>query len=259
MRTRVVLGVRRSLRSRCMRATVATIVGMVAHAQQKPAPRVEFEVVSVKPGDPADPSSGGRTTPGGMEMRNTTLKSLVLSSYRLNEFQLEGGPKWMDSAVFNIDAKLPAGAPRDQMTPMMQTMLADRFKLEFHRETKTLPEYALVIAKGGPKLQEASEDDRNHARSSQGSRQIKGWGMQMSGLAAMLISAVRAPVIDRTGLKGQYNIALQFAPLLETAVQDETQPTIFAALQEQLGLKLEAIKGPVEVLVIDRAEKPTEN
>ena len=81
-----------------MRATVAIVLAMAAHAQQQPAPRAEFEVVSVKPGDPADPSSSARTTPGGLEMRNTTLKNLVRSAYRLNEYQLDGGPKWVDSA-----------------------------------------------------------------------------------------------------------------------------------------------------------------
>src|SRR5438270_3029113 len=163
-----------------MRATVAVMMAMWAHAQQQPAARAEFEVVSVKPGDPADPSSSGRTTPGGLEMRNTTLKNLVRSAYRLNEYQLESGPKWMDSAKFNIDARLPAGVPRDQIPLMMQAMLADRFKLEFHRLTKTLPQYDLVIAKGGPKIEVASEDDPKRGSSSQGPRQIKGWGMPMS-------------------------------------------------------------------------------
>jgi uncharacterized protein (TIGR03435 family) len=232
---------------------------MAAHAQQQPAARAEFEVVSVKPGDPADPSSSGRTTPGGLEMRNTTLKNLVRSAYRLNEYQLEGGPKWMDSAKFNIDARLPAGVPRDQIPLMMQALLADRFKLEFHRVTKTLPQYELVIAKGGPKIEVTSEDDPKRGSSSQGDRQIKGWGMPVSTLASMLISAVGAPVTDRTGLAGKYNFILEFAPLMGTPRENETLPTIFAALQEKLGLKLEATKGPVEVLVIDRAEKPTEN
>ena len=100
-----------------MRATVAIVLAIAAHAQQQPAVRAEFEVVSVKPGDPADPASSGRTTPGGLEMRNATLKTLVRGAYRLNEYQLEGGPKWMDSARFNIDAKFPASTPRDQIHP----------------------------------------------------------------------------------------------------------------------------------------------
>ncbi len=163
----------------------------------------------------------------------------------------------MDSARFNIDAKLPAGAPRDQMPMMMRALLADRFKLAFHRETKQLKEYALVVAKGGAKLSASSEDDRARAGSSQGDRMIKCFGMPVSTLAQMLISAVEAPVIDRTGITGNYNFDLKFAPL--SAGADDSLPTIFAVLQDQLGLRLEAIKGPVEVLVIDGAERPAEN
>jgi uncharacterized protein (TIGR03435 family) len=242
-----------------MRATIAVVLALAAHAQQQPAARVEFEVCSVKPGDPADPSSSARTTPGGLQMRNTTLKTLVRSAYQLNEYQLDGGPKWIDSQRFNIDAKLPAGVARDQIPLMMRALLEDRFKLAFHRETKILPEYELVIATGGPKLQVASEDDRNSQGSSQGDRQIKGRGIPMSTLANMLISAVGAPVLDRTALDGKYNFSLAFAPLFGTPREDETLPTIFAVLVEQLGLKLERTKGPVEILVIDRVEKPTEN
>jgi len=241
-----------------MRPTIALVLAMAAHAQQQPAARVEFEVVSVKPGDPADPSSSSRTTPGGLEMRNTTLKNLVLGAYHLNEYQLEGVPKWVDSAKFNIDAKLPAGVSRDQIPLMMQAMLADRFKLEFHRVTKNLPEYALVVAKGGSKLEVASDDDPKNGGTSQGERQIKGRGMPISTLASMLIGAVGAPVLDRTALPGKYNFSLAFAPLSGIPRENETLPTIFAVLQEA-GLKLEPIKGPVEVLVIDRAEQPTEN
>jgi uncharacterized protein (TIGR03435 family) len=244
---------------RIVRAAVALVLAMAAQAQQQPAARVEFEVVSVKPGDPAFHGSSVRTNPGSLEMRNTTLKNLVRSAYQLNEYQLEGGPKWMDSAIFNIDAKLPAGAPRDQMPLMFQALVADRFKLQFHRVTKTLPEYALVVAKGGPKVPVASEEDRNNGRSSQGDRQIKGWGLPISSLANMLIGVVGAPVLDRTGLEGKYNFILEFAPLLETPRADETLPSIFEALQEKLGLKLEPTKGPVEVVVIDGAEKPAEN
>jgi Protein of unknown function (DUF3738). len=131
-----------------MRATMAIMLTMAAHAQQPPGARVEFEVVSVKPGDPADPGSYVRTTPGGLQLRNTTLKNLVRSAYDLNEYQVDGGPKWLNSAKFAVDAKLPAGVPRDQIPLMLQAMLTDRFKLEFHHVTRTLNEYALVSCPG---------------------------------------------------------------------------------------------------------------
>lgn len=237
----------------------AILLALMATAQvQQPIARVEFEVVSVKPGDPNDPSSSGRSTPGSMEMRNTTLNTLVRSAYGLNEFQLVGGPKWAGSAKFNVVAKMPAGATRERIPLMMQSMLADRFKLEFHRETRTLQEYALVVAKGGPKLLEATEEDKAHGGTSQGPRLIKASGATLSELARMLISAVRAPVLDRTGITGQYIISLQFAPLLGSTPTDDNLPDIFAAVQ-QLGLKLEPIKAPVEVVVIDNAAMPSEN
>jgi uncharacterized protein (TIGR03435 family) len=188
----------------------------------------------------------------------------VLNAYHLNAYQVEGGPQWMDSARFDIDAKLPAGAPPGQVPVMMQAMLADRFKLEFHRETKSVREYALVVAKGGPKLQAAGEGDSKGQLSqsyTHASRKIEGRGVSLSGLADVLMDPAGAPVLDRTGLLGQYNFTLEFAPQLETfaANTPEPLPTIFAAVQIRLGLKLEAIKGPLEVLVITRAEKPSTN
>jgi uncharacterized protein (TIGR03435 family) len=136
------------------------LLAMLAVAQaQQPGARVEFEVVSVKPGDPSSPESSVYPAPHGLRMTNTTLKNLVRMAYDLNGFQLAGGPKWQDSALFNIDAKSPPGADSKQIPLMLQALLADRFKLECHRETRTVPEYALVVAKSGPKVQAASAGD----------------------------------------------------------------------------------------------------
>jgi uncharacterized protein (TIGR03435 family) len=138
-----------------MRAIATLLVAITALAEQPPAARVEFEVVSVKRGDPADRGSSGRATPGGLELRNATLNTLVRSAYGLHEYQLDGGPKWADSTRFHIDGKFPAGASREQGPLMLQSMLADRFKLE---------------------LQPATEGDLRRGALSQGPRQIKGWG-----------------------------------------------------------------------------------
>jgi uncharacterized protein (TIGR03435 family) len=247
-----------------MRAIIAVALVVVAHAKPQPAARPEFEVVSVKPGDPASKGSSWGAPPGRVTARNITLKGLILTAYHLNEYQLESGPQWMDSARFDIDAKLPPGAPSTQVPLMLQAMLADRFKLDFHRETKTLREYALVVAKGGPKLQEAAASDPKGQLSqsfTHAARKIEGRGVAMSGLVNVLMNPVGAPILDQTGLKGLYNFTLEFAPQLETFADDEPEPlpTIFSAVQIQLGLKLEETKGPVEVLVIRRAEKPTAN
>jgi uncharacterized protein (TIGR03435 family) len=237
----------------------AILLALLAAAQiQQPAARVEFEVVSVKPGDPNDPSSSGRFSQGRMEMKNTTLRTLIRNAYDLNEFQLVGLPKWSDSAKFNIVATLPAGAARDQMPLMTQSMLADRFKLEFHRETRMIQEYALVVAKGGPKLQQATEEDKAQNMSSQGPRLLKARSTTLSNLARMLTGPAGAPVLDRTEISGEYTIDLKFAQLMGGTPADDELPNIFGAIQ-QVGLKLEPIKGPVEVLVVDSAAMPTEN
>ncbi len=239
--------------------TIAVLLAIAAQGQQPPGARPEFEVAAVKPGDPADPSSSARSSPGGMEMRNTTLRTLVRSAYGLNEHQLEGGPKWMDSARFTIVAKLPAGASRDQIPLMLQSLLAERFRFESHRVTKELPLYSLVIAKGGPKLQATAGDERYPGSSSQGDRMIRGRGLPVSSLAAMLIGPVGAPVVNRTKLAGLYTFNLDFASLMGTPREDETLPTVFVALQERLGLKLEPGRGAIEILVVDRADMPGEN
>jgi uncharacterized protein (TIGR03435 family) len=243
-----------------MRVMVAALLAVAAQSQQQPATRVEFEIVSVKPGDLADPTSSGHTTPGHLVLRNATLKTLLMNAFRVNEYQIAGGPKWIDSAKFNVDAKLPAGAPMSEAPLMMQAMLAGRFKLSAHRETRTLREYALVVAKGGPKFGKPDEGDHNGVVTSQSDIRITGYGRPISDLARMLVDAANAPVIDRTGLKGQYDFDLKFGPLLTTPRQgDDDLPSIFTVVQVQLGLKLQPIKGPVEVLVIDRAEMPTAN
>lgn len=238
---------------------LAILLALLAAAQiQQPTARVEFEVVSVKPGDPNAPGSSGRFTQGRMEMLNTTLRNLIMNAYHLNEFQLVGVPKWSESAKFNVVATLPEGAASDQTSLMMQSMLADRFKLEFHRETRMNQEYARVVAKGGPKLQQATEEDKARNMSSQGPRMLKVRSTTLSNLARMLISAAGAPVVDRTEISGEYAIDLKFGQLLGGTPADDDLPNIFGAIQ-QLGLKLEPIKGPVEVLVIDNATMPTEN
>ena len=228
----------------------AILMAMLAAAQ------LQFDVVSIKPGDPSSPESSVYPAPHGLRMNNATLKSMVRMAYGLNEYQLSGGPKWLDSALFNIDAKSPAGATARQIPEMLRALLAERFKLECHRETRTLPEYALVVTKSGPKLQAASEAEKRLTLTSSGDRMIKGTGARMSDLVHLLTGVVGAPVVDRTGIEGQYNFSLEFAPLL--GAPDDRLPDVFGAVQ-QLGLELEPIKGPVEVLVIDSAEMPAAN
>src|SRR5690348_819493 len=127
-----------------MRILTIAFLAAAACAQSQAPDRIEFEVASIKPGDPLNPGSTMHSSPGGIDMRNTTLRNCILNAYHLNPYQVDGGPKWAESARFDIIAKIPSGARRDQIPQMMQSLLADRFQLQFHREVRNLPVYQLV-------------------------------------------------------------------------------------------------------------------
>ena len=253
-----------------MKTILSCFAAATLFAQPPSAPagpsagRIEFEVASIKPANPALSQGGvahaARQLPGGFEARNLYLKNLIMSAYRLNEDQLIGGPGWMNSAGWDIDAKFPVGAGRAQIPEMMQALLAERFHLVCHRETRILPVYNLVVARGGSKLKESAEP---YGSMSAGPRMIKYTAGTMDDLVRQLSSYMERQVLDHTGLQGRYDIQLSFAPVdpepsVDAAAQ-ETGASIFTAIQEQLGLRLEEAKGPVEVLVIDSVEKPSEN
>ena len=228
-------------------------------AAQPQSEKVEFEVVSIKPADPATPGRTAQQTPGGFRCRNLRLFELIMSAWHLNRDQIAGGPNWLETAGWDIDARFPAGASPAQAPQMMQAMLADRFRLVTHRETRMLPVYTLTVAKSGIKLQEG--DGRGGM--SAGPRVIRYGSGTMRDLAGQLSSYLGREVIDRTGMTGQYSISLSFAPVDPGASAGDaaldSAPSIFQALQDQAGLKLESTKGPVEILVIEQAEKPAAN
>jgi uncharacterized protein (TIGR03435 family) len=194
-------------------------------------------------------------TQGGIRDRNLRLFELIMNAWGLNREQIVGGPNWLETAGWDIDARFPAGARPAQAPQMMQAMLADRFRLVTHPETRTLPIYELTVARGGPKLHESDGSGGMSA----GARLIRYKSGTMSELASQLSSYVGRQVIDRTGLTGKYAIDLSFAPVDPGAPADDAGPSLFQALQDQAGLKLESTRGPVEVLVIDHAEKPAPN
>ncbi len=297
-----------------------------------------FEVASVKPAEPQPEGmmrvrmSGGPGTPdpGQLTYTNVSLKNVLINAYDVNDYQISG-PNRLDGERFDIVAKIPQGTTKEQFRLMLQNLLAERFKLALHHETKELPIYALVVGKGGPKLKEAVEEDAATpqgaaappppppGRDEAGPVRIKmdadgmpkppsGMGKNgvfmmtmlngsgglrtrmvckgqpVSALLATLSSQLGRPVVDATGLKAKYDITLDYAPdgLNGTTIMmpppapqhdgaagggspmvsapEMGGPTIFTALQDQLGLKLEPRKGPVDLLVIDHVEKvPTEN
>ena len=236
-----------------------------------------FEVASIKASPPptgnpmrAGMSGGpGTTSPGRITCESMPLTTLVQRAYNLKPYQV-AMPEWMSSARFDIVVKVPDQATKEQVLMMWQNLLAERFKLAVHRETRDMPIYALTVDKGGPKLTEASPDDpakpNNPGRSgysvSPGSMHIYADKMTIANMAATLTTSMDRPVIDQTGLTGQYKINLEFQreDLSANAPEGAAGPTIFAAVQEQLGLKLEPRKAAIEMLVVDRAERnPTEN
>jgi bla regulator protein BlaR1 len=250
-----------------------------------------FEVASVKPSSGDDRRVGIQLQPGGgVRTTGTTLKFLLTFAYDVRDFQISGGPGWINSDRFDIVAKSERGSSEstpDDMRKMtdaqmktsvelvrqkLQALLADRFQLTLNHETKEQPVYMLVIGKNGPKLQESQvkEGEGRHMRVERG--ELDGDGVQLEFLASTLSSQLGRPVLDRTGLTGHYTFKLQWTPdpgqsmggPLPPGVEappapDPNGPSIFTAVQEQLGLRLESQKGPVDILVIDRVEKPSEN
>lgn len=221
--------------------------------------RAEFEVASVKPTATQDGSFTSNFPPGGgFSTRNVTVHNLLRSAYGVQDYQISGGPGWMDSTGFDIQARAAAGeVPHEQVLKMIQALLADRFHLSLHRETRQLPIYALVVGKTGPKLQ-AADSSVGGTKTMLGQLIVK--KMSMTTLAEILAFDLERPVRDETGLKGDFAFTLEWTRgLAESDAGPSSRPSLFTAVQEQLGLKLESTKGPVEVLVIDHVEKPSEN
>ncbi len=219
---------------------IATVA--IASAQTQPA----FDAASVKAIDPGD----NRTSYSSHNEFMGSLQSLIWFAYGVEDYRISGGPKWLTTDKFDVIYK-PSGP---QAKLMLRTLLAERFKLAVHTETRQMPVYALVVAKGGPKMEKADAP----GGSGGGPAMIQGT-MEMSTLADnYLSSTLRRRVIDQTGLTGAYKLSLKWTPDDKT-VTDNSPPSLFTAIQEQLGLRLESTKGPVEILVIDHAEKPTEN
>jgi uncharacterized protein (TIGR03435 family) len=193
-------------------------------------------------------------------MENQSLKRLIERAYDVRDFSFSG-PSWLETVYFDLAAKPPADTPREQYLPMLQTLLMERFKVAVHREKKTVAGYALVVAKGGPKLE--AVDDTKSSSTSTGRGRMEAKIITMTGFADLLARQLDRPVQDMTELPGAYNLKLEWTPdeaSAEKKVDEPAGPTLFTALQEQLGLRLQAQKITIDVLVVDRAEKvPAEN
>ncbi len=229
-----------------------------------------FDVASVKVSKAPDAAvlftpgmmnmaSGKMTVPnsGGLvSMRNLGLNVLVMTAWDLGPGQFSG-PSWMGSERYDIEARTSPNASQEDLRSMLQALLTERFKMATHHEAKESAGYALVVAKGGPKLHATTGDQRSAVLFAPPSRLI-GNGSTMGGLALALSFPAGGRVVDETGIAGAFDFTLTYAR--DQAAGVDAGPSIFTALQEQLGLRLESRKSTMDVLVVDRAERvPTEN
>jgi len=259
--------------------------GMVL-AQTRPS----FEVVSIKPSNSGDRRTMFSLQPDGrFTAVNVTVKSLIQSAYgNIKDFQISGGPGWVSSDLFDINATSDGPIDRDKLALVLQSLLAERFQLDVRREIRELPVYTLVVDKNGPKFKEADESfpsiiDLAGRGSPRGGHarppamrlragSLTAQEVDMSAFAFQLSNFLGRSVVDQTRLTAKYDLKLEWTPdenqaanLREMGVAEreipavDPGPSLFTALQEQLGLKLESAKGPVEVFMIERIERPSEN
>jgi uncharacterized protein (TIGR03435 family) len=241
------------------------------------AQTAKFDVVSIKPSDLLSGNVHiGISDSGSFEAVGITLSGLVTQAYNIRPFQLVGASGWMETDRYEIHTKDEKPGPseadlakmteeernayRDQFLLKLQGLLADRFHLKIHRETKEMPVYVLTVAKSGSKLQTLPDDGKpgsglSSRRGDDGKREIVGRKLTTAGLVRFLSGQMGRMIIDQSGLTGKYDFTLTYAP----DMGDTTGPSLFTALQDQLGLKLDSSKAPVDVVVIDSVEKPSAN
>lgn len=233
------------------------------------AQRLTFDVQTVKPANPDAQIAGIKPLPGGQEYDATNLpvKLMISLMYKIPVRQITGGPGWLESERFDVRAKAEKPSTIEDLHIMFQNLIADEFQLKFHRETREGPVYALMVDKSGVKMKvNASKPSFDIPISRGRGGEFTGTRVAMDYLAWTLSQIVQRdgrPVIDKTGLSGNYDFTLAFAPELPPGVDPKNlppglmdHPDLFNALKEQLGLKLEPQKGPVEFFVIDSAVKP---
>lgn len=220
-----------------------------------------FDVASVKPSQPDGPKAIGivRILPGNQTYvtRNMPLRVIITVAYSVTDRQISGGPDWLNTELWDIDAKSERRHPDDEMHSMLARLLEERFQLGIRHERREMPVWALVVDKSGPRLTEHDGADLDHPPFGPGpnGRGFSGRNVGMPYFAFLLSRMLDRNVIDRTGLTKNYDLTLDFARDIPGA----DAPSIFTALREQLGLRLEASRGAVEFLVIERAERPRDN
>jgi uncharacterized protein (TIGR03435 family) len=252
-----------------LRAGLAFLASFCGFGQENAPPA--FDAASIKPSQPGDIRGSTFqfvTLGGGLEVANATLKSIIETAYDVRDFQISGGPAWLDSERYYISARSHSSSTIPETRRKLQALLAQRFHLEVHRESKELPLYVLAVAGSRLKLSElpAAEEKPGIFNGIQAScGRMKGTRATTANLSTYLERQVRRSVVDRTGLSGRFDFQIDWMPDPGSCVKpgddagSSDGPSLFTALQETLGLKLEAARGPVEVIVVDRVQQPEPN
>ena len=252
--------------------SLIVLSGCKASGQTTPAAPA-FDVASVrvsqigKAGGEGSRRQSIQFSPDSVTMRNVSFRSCIQWAYHVMDYQVTG-PDWLATERYDIAAKSAATVSEDQLRQMLQGLLAERFKLAFHRQTKELPAYVLLVAKGGPKFKESQTEGEANIDPQPNRMAVVVQRTPVSQLVEGLSNILRAPVLDQTGLKGKYDVTINIAKYIPDMTEKRAEgappldpiPILMTGLQEELGLRLESRKMPLDLLIVDRAEKvPTEN
>ncbi|HVW12110.1 MAG TPA: TIGR03435 family protein [Bryobacteraceae bacterium] len=219
-----------------------------------------FDVVSVKPNASSQGRSTEQTNSGHVMAENITAISMIEQAFGVRAFQISGGPGWMITDGFDVNAT--TGTTKDlndiELQPYWESLLTGRFRMKYHRESKEMQVYSLTVAKSGAKLtgHQGGGDTSTHISNGRDRVSVTSTNISMTSFAGLLGRRLDRMVIDKTGLSGSYDVSVDWAPEAST---DTDEASIFTALQDQLGLKLESGKAPVEIIVIDGLERPGDN
>lgn len=247
------------------------ILSSTAAAQMAP----QFDAVSIKPSAPDAHGGGFNLSPGHLNAKNQSLRDLVSFAWDLQAYQLSGGPSWAETDRYEVIATFPASTTNHDRALMMQSMLADRFGLTIRHDSKEISGYALTAGRNGHKLHSpvAADPGMMLGRSrATGQRTLTASSQSMANFASILSDLLGRPVEDRTGIAGQFDFSMEWTPdpvdgraggpggkVIPPPDPEQTGPTIFTAIQETLGLKLETAKVKIGTVIIEKAEKPSAN
>lgn len=242
--------------------TALLLTALASYGQSAAAPP-KYDIASIKPNTDTDFRFAFRIEPGGsLSATGITLQRLMMSAFNVQDFRIVGGPEWLTARRWDVQAKPDRPATQDQIRSMLRALLETRFHLRSHSEVRQLPVFELSVDRKGPKVPRVKDpEEKLDVRLGPGSIQLT--NNTAATFASQLSYSLNRPVVDKTNLSGKFDFALRWTPdPSETPDQPASAPigpSIFTALAEQLGLRLKAAHGPVEVIVIDGVQLPQAN